>query len=422
MNSRQRIQIALNHEEPDRIPVDFGGTLVSSMNVSIVYKLRQALGLDKPDTPVKVVEPFQMLGEIGNDLMEILGIDCIGLNSNKNIFNIENKNWKHWDGYHSIPVLVPEKFNTRPNKDGSIYMYPEGDESAPPSGIMPKGGYYFDVLIRQPKIIEENLNVVDNLEEFGYVTNEDITFFSNNAKTLFSTTDKAIIANFGGTSFGDIALVPGPQLKYPKGIRDVEEWYISLALRKKFIIDIFEKQTEIALVNLKKIYKQVKDIITAVYVSGTDFGTQRSPLISADTYRKVFKPYHHKINNWIHENTKWKTFIHTCGAIEPLLDDFIEAGFDILNPVQCSAYGMELAALKKKYGKNLVFWGGGIDTQKTLPFGTEKDIYSEVLERIKIFGRSGGFVFNAIHNIQANTPLNNVMAMLDAVKKYSKYN
>ena len=421
MNSRERVNIALNHEEPDRVPVDFGGTLVTGINVSVVYYLRQALKLDKPGTPIKIIEPYQMLGEIDFDLMESLGIDCVGLNGRKNIFNIENENWKYWDGYHNIPVLVPEKFNIKPNNNGSIFMYPEGDEFVPPSGIMPNGGYYFDVIIRQPEISDDTLKVEDNLEEFGYITDDDIDFFSKYAKRLFDNTDKAIIANFGGTSFGDIALIPAPQLKYPKGIRDVGEWYISLAKRKDFIIEIFKKQTEIALKNIAKIYKKIGNIITVVFVSGTDFGTQRSPLISIDTYRQLFKPFHQIINDWIHTNTKWKTFTHTCGAIEPLLADFIEAGFDILNPVQCSAYGMDPAELKRKYGRNIVFWGGGIDTQKTLPFGKEEEVSKEVIERIKIFGKDGGFVFNAIHNIQANTPINNVLTMFETVKKYGKY-
>jgi len=421
VNSRERVNIALNHEEPDRVPVDFGGTLVTGINVSVVYYLRQALKLDKPGTPIKIIEPYQMLGEIDFDLMESLGIDCVGLNGRKNIFNIENENWKYWDGYHNIPVLVPEKFNIKPNNNGSIFMYPEGDEFVPPSGIMPNGGYYFDVIIRQPEISDDTLKVEDNLEEFGYITDDDIDFFSKYAKRLFDNTDKAIIANFGGTSFGDIALIPAPQLKYPKGIRDVGEWYISLAKRKDFIIEIFKKQTEIALKNIAKIYKKIGNIITVVFVSGTDFGTQRSPLISIDTYRQLFKPFHQIINDWIHTNTKWKTFTHTCGAIEPLLADFIEAGFDILNPVQCSAYGMDPAELKRKYGRNIVFWGGGIDTQKTLPFGKEEEVSKEVIERIKIFGKDGGFVFNAIHNIQANTPINNVLTMFETVKKYGKY-
>ncbi|MBN2884035.1 MAG: methyltransferase, partial [Clostridia bacterium] len=125
------------------------------------------------------------------------------------------------------------------------------------------------------------------------------------------------------------------------------------------------------------------------------------------------------INGWIHDNTSWKTFKHSCGAVEPLLDNIIKAGFDIINPVQCSATGMDPGHLKKTYGKDLVFWGGGVDTQKTLPFGTPDEVREEVLSRCEVFSKDGGFVFNAIHNVQADTPVENVAAMIKAVKEFS---
>ncbi|MHB8277899.1 MAG: uroporphyrinogen decarboxylase family protein [Candidatus Humimicrobiaceae bacterium] len=421
MNSRERVEISLDHQEPDRVPIDFGGTLVTSMNVSIIYELRQKLGLDSPQKPIKIIEPFQMLGEIAPDLIEALGIDCVGVNGSKNIFGFSNNNWKPWDGYHDIPTLIPEKFNIQLNKDGSIFQYPEGDKSLKPSGIMPKGGYYFDVIVRQPEINEEELKPADNLEEFGFISDNEIDFFKKQIDKLYSETDKAIIANFGGASLGDIALIPAPHLKNPKGIRDVTEWYISLIKRKDYIKEVFKRQTDIALSNYEKIYNEVGNKIIAIYISGTDFGTQRCPLISTKTYSEIFKPYHSKINSWVHKNTKWKTFIHTCGANEPLIDGFIESGFDILNPVQCSAQGMDPEKLKKKYGENIVFWGGGVDTQKTLPFGKTNDVINEVRKRIKYLSPGGGFIFNAIHNIQANTPIDNVLALFEAIRKYGEY-
>ncbi|MCG2791549.1 MAG: methyltransferase, partial [Actinomycetia bacterium] len=158
--------------------------------------------------------------------------------------------------------------------------------------------------------------------------------------------------------------------------------------------------------------------ISIIFISGTDFGTQRSLFISKDAYRELYKPLHTKVNEWVHKNTKWKTFIHSCGAIEPLISEFIEAGFDILNPIQCSAEGMDPVTLKEKYGKDIVFWGGGVDTQKTLPFGTREEVKKEVEERIKIFNKGGGFVFNTIHNIQAKTPIENVISMIEVVKNF----
>jgi hypothetical protein len=416
MNSRQRVRKALRHEQPDYVPLDLGASAVTGMHVSAVYLLRQALRLDPPGTPVKVVEPYQMLGEIAPDLMESLGVDVVGLSGPRTMFGFENKDWKPWTLFDGTPVLVPGAFNTEPEPNGDILMYPEGDKSAPPSGRMPKGGYYFDTIVRQEPIDDAKLNPEDNLEEFGPISDATLEHFARQADQLFRDTDKAILANFGGTAFGDIALVPAPWLKRPKGIRDVEEWYVSTALRFDYVYEVFRRQCEIALANLAKIYQAVGDRVDAVFITGTDFGTQNGPFISCSTYRKLFQPFHRKVNDWVHEHTPWKTFIHSCGSVADLLPDIIDAGFDILNPVQCSAAGMDPRRLKDRFGDKLTFWGGGVDTQKTLPFGTPEQVRREVQERIAIFGRGGGYVFNTVHNVQANTPQENLVALYEAVK------
>jgi len=421
LSSRERVHVALSHKEADRIPLDLGGTPVTGMNISVVYELRQAMKLDAPHTPIKVIEPYQMLGEIKPDIMDAIGIDTVALNRNRTKFGYKNENWKQWDGYHDIPVLVPQSFNTEMDKDGNVLMYPQGDKTVAPSGIMPKDGWYFDTLIRQQPIDENNLHIEDNLEEFGSLSDEEVNHFMSEAKRLYKETDKAIIANFGGTSFGDIALVPAPQLKSPKGIRDIEEWYVSYNKRKDYIVSVFERQCDIALNNYEILRQVVGEYITAVYVTGTDFGAQAGLLISPETYHKLFYPFHKRVNDWVHENTNWKTFIHSCGSVANLLSSFIDAGFDILNPVQCSASGMEPSLLKKTYGNRITFWGGGVDTQKTLPFGTIEEVREEVINRIKVFGHGGGFVFNAIHNIQPQTPVENVLTLLETFKNHSSY-
>jgi uroporphyrinogen-III decarboxylase len=234
-----------------------------------------------------------------------------------------------------------------------------------------------------------------------------------------ATTGRGVIATFGGTAFGDIALVPAPFLKHPKGIRDIEEWYVSTLTRRPYIHAVFEKQTDIALANLGKIKARVGDRVQAVFICGTDFGTQSSTFCSVDTFRSLYMPYYKRVNAWVHENTPWKTFKHSCGAVETLIPAFIESGFDILNPVQVSAAGMDAGKLKAEYGKDIVFWGGGVDTQRTLMFGTPGDVRAEVLGRCGIFGKDGGFIFNAVHNIQANVPAANVVAMFEAVKEFN---
>jgi hypothetical protein len=229
------------------------------------------------------------------------------------------------------------------------------------------------------------------------------------------------VGNFGGTSFGDIALVPGPMLKHPKGIRDMAEWYMSTVSRRDYVYRIFERQCEIALANLEKIYRVVGNRILIMLAVGTDFGQQNGPFISPGAYRDLYKPFHKQVNDWIHQHTTWKTLIHSCGSVRALLEDFIDAGFDILNPVQCSAAGMNPVELKKGYGDRIVFWGGGVDTQRTLPFGTPEEVRAEVRERIRSFAPGGGFVFNPIHNIQAGTPIENVLAIYETLKEYGHY-
>jgi hypothetical protein len=418
--SRERVELALAHKEPDKVPLDLGGSVTSSMQVNSVYLLRQALGLDAPGTPVKVVEPFQMLGEIAPDLMEALGVDVVGLGMPKNFFGYKNEGWKPWTTFDGTPVLVPESFNTEPDARGDIPMYPQGDRKAPPSARMPNGGWYFDAIVRQPPIDDEKLNVADNLEEFGLVSDDELAYLGRETERLYAT-GKAIVGNFGGTSFGDIALVPGVQLKHPKGIRDIEEWYVSTSIRRDYVYEIFERQCEIALQNLEKIYKVVGDRVTVIWATGTDFGTQNGPFISPRAYRNLFKPFHVEINNWVHRYTPWKSLIHSCGSIWRLLDDMVDAGFDILNPVQTAAVDMAPAALKQKYGDRLTFWGGGIDTQSTLPFGTPEQIRDQVCERMKTFGKQGGFVFNSIHNVQARIPVKNLVALYEAVNEYRNY-
>jgi hypothetical protein len=286
---------------------------------------------------------------------------------------------------------------------------------------MPTDGWFFDSLVRQPPVNDDTLDPQDNLEEFGPISDDVLEHFRTRAEYLYAQTDKAILASFGGTSFGDIALVPAPWLKSPKGIRDIEEWYISTSIRRDYIYEVFDRQCEIAINNLKKIFQAVGNRVTAVFVTGTDFGTQRGPFISGDAYRDLYQPFHRRVNEWVHKNTGWKTFNHSCGSVRALLPDFIEAGFDILNPVQCSATGMAAEELKKDFGTKISFWGGGVDTQHTLPFGTPEEVRTEVRRRIVTFGKGGGFIFNPIHNVQARTPVENVLAMFDTLRNEGKY-
>jgi hypothetical protein len=417
MDSREQFLKTINHIEPGRIVVDLGATSVTGIHVKALAGLREYLGLE--NSPVRVIEPFQMLGEVGEDLMEILGIDIVGAWGRNNMFGIFNHApFKEWKTPWGQIVLVPEGFNVTRDADGNTFLYPEGDMSVPPSAKMPRTGYFFDAIIRQKPVVEEELNPDNNLEEFGLITESDLAHWNAEAERV-NKTGRAVIGSFGGTALGDIALVPAIQLKNPKGIRDVAEWYMSTLIRPDYIKSIYQKQVEIAIENLKSIHSVVGNKVDALFICGTDFGTQESTFCSPDQFDDLWLPYYKKINDWVHQNTSWKTFKHSCGAVKTLLDHFIRAGFDIINPVQINASGMDPQKIKDKYGKNLVFWGGGIDTQKMLPYGTPEQIREHVLRNCEIFNKGGGFVFNTVHNIQANVPVENIIAMFDAIKIFN---
>ena len=416
MNSRERLAATLNHQEPDRVCVDFGATPVTGMHVSAVSRLRREV-LGDPDYRVKVIEPYQMLGEIDDELREALGLDVIGCQPRKTLFATVNTDWKPLTLFDGTEVLVSGDFNiTVDEKSGDWLIYPEGDTSAPPSGRMPKGGYFFDTIIRQEPLDDQRLDPADNLEEFGPLGEEDLAYYRQAAAWLDEHSDCGTVLIIPGTGFGDIALVPAPFLKHPKGIRDVEEWYISTVTRRDYVYTVFEKQCEIGLKNIETLIELLGDRVQVAFVTGTDFGTQRGPFISCETYRDLYLPFHKRVNALIHAKSNWKTFIHSCGSVFDLIPDFIEAGFDILNPVQCSAAKMDPKTLKREFGQEVVFWGGGVDTQKTMAFGTPEEVYREVRERIDIFAPGGGFVFNSIHNIQGNTPTENILAMFRAIR------
>jgi hypothetical protein len=420
MTSRERVQLALDHREADRVPLDLGSTSVTGMHVSTVYRLRQALGLDRPGTPVKVVECYQMQGEIGADLLGAVGADVVGVRSRTARFGFASDGWKEWRLFDGTPVLVPGLFNTEPDVNGDILQYPEGDTSLPPSGRMPKGGFYFDLIVRQHPIDEERLDPEDNVEEFRPLPAEALAGFAADARTQ-SATGRAVVLNLGGTSFGDIGQVPGPMLRDPKGIRDIEEWYVSTLTRRPYVRAVFERQCAIALANLERAHAAIGDLVSVLQVSGADFGAQTGAFIPPDVYRSLYLPFHKAVNDWVHAHTRWRTFIHSCGSVIDLLPGFIEAGFDILNPVQTSAAGMDPRTLKTRFGDRVVFWGGGVDTQKTLPFGTPGEVRREVTGRLAVFSPGGGFVFNPVHNVQAGVPIENLRALYDTVRERGAY-
>ena len=348
MTHKDNIRAALQHKEAEVVPIDFGSTAVTGIHVSCVAALRDHFGLEHH--PVKVHEPYQMLGWIDEDLLEAMGIATTGVPPPKTMFGFPNTGWREFRLPWNQVVLMPSGFVVQEDRQGDLLVFPEGDPKAPPSGRMPVGGFFFDAIIRQPPVEEDRLDPSENTEEFTPISDEDLEYFKTAVDALSRST-RAVVATFGGTAFGDIALVPAPFLKYPRGIRDIAEWYIATATRRDYIHAVFERQTEVALVNLGRIHEAVGNAVECVFVCGTDFGTQTSSFCSPATFDELYAPYYRRVNQWIHAHTTWKTMKHSCGAVEPFISHFIESGFDVLNPVQCSATGMDPATLKDRYGE-----------------------------------------------------------------------
>ena len=418
MNSKERVLAAINHRQSDKVPIDIGAAHNTGISVCALMRLRDALGLPKKDIPI--YETMQMLGEVDDDVRRVLGGDVIGLNNKYDFLGVpfdgDNQLFIMPDGTRT---LINSKHKVRSEQDGRTYLYPQGNDSFGASVLMPKGGYFFDNIDRSPPFDEDHLSPIKDYEDsFPVMDDDEARYYETQAKRLATETEYAVLGVFGRGSLGDPSILPGASSLNPQGIRRYEDWIMAQLLYPEYIHEVFKMHTQSAIRNLE-IYRQaVGDKIQIVVISGTDFGTQGGPIMSINTFRDLYKPYYKKMNDWVHQNTNWKTFYHSCGAIADYLDDFVEMGVDIINPVQLSANGMDGLMLKEKYGDRIVFWGGGVNTQKTLAGRSLDEIEKEVKERLDVFSPGGGYVFATIHNIVGNVPAENIKTVFKTAKEY----
>ena len=279
MTSRERVRAVLQHQLPDRIPLDLGGTMATGIAASTYAKLRTALGL--PRQPVKIAEPLQLLGGVEPEVRELLGIDVIGIDPPMTIFGFRNEGWQSWCLADWTDVLVPEKFVTTTDQHGDTFIYPQGDLNVAPSGHLPKDGYYFDVITRQQPIDEANLSPEDWIDgQVSVLTDDDLAFLQRQVDALYAETDCALTYWWNGGGLGDVAVVPGPWQKHPKGIRDIQLWYMVPLLYPDYLNSIFALQTDIGMKNLELMHQAMGDKLDVICLSGTDFGMQSGPMIN----------------------------------------------------------------------------------------------------------------------------------------------
>jgi hypothetical protein len=426
LSARERLQLTIEHKDPGKVVVDMGSTMTTGINAHALAKLRDALGLEK--RPIKIFDPFQLLGYVEQDVYEALGLDVAPqIDNDWTVFGYENKDWKPWklptiEGEKEpLDVLVGGGF-VLTEDDRYYYLHPQGRLDYPPSVRLPKHGFYFDNIFRTYDTYNEDTSDAkkDFADDFAVFTDEQARNIEKNCDYWYNNSKLGLIGGGGVDGIGDYAFFPGPHIPYPKGCRTLQEWMMLPYTNPNYLKDIYAMQTEVALKNCEIFKQACGDKLQVLQISGTDFGNQRAQMISNDVFNEFYAPYYKQVNDWVHKNTNWKTWYHCCGSVIKLIPDFIKCGWDCLNPVQCSAAGMDPKTLKDTYGDKIVFWGGGVNTQATLPFGTPDDVYKEVTERLEIFAPGGGYVFNTIHDIQAPTAPENLIAMFKAVKDYDE--
>ncbi|RME95391.1 MAG: methyltransferase [Verrucomicrobia bacterium] len=400
MTSRERVWTALEHRQPDRPPIDFGGTRQSGISVFAYARLRRHLGLPE-EPPPRVFDVYQMLAEIEPAVAERFGADVVGLNRRAVAFGIVNADWKPWTFEDGTRALVPGGFNPDREPDGTWVLRRDGEVIA----AMPAGGWYFDRLEKLPGALHPDLDewVPPRLGP------QELEHLAAEARRLRDTTDKAVIAPLG----------PPYELFYGLGTGDFAAWMITFASEPDYVRRLYDKLVTAWLEDLEAFHGAVGDRIDILQFND-DFGTQRAPFLSVRAFRELVMPAYKRGLDWIHQNTPWKVFLHSDGALGPLIPSIIEMGVDILNPVQTTAAGMDPRRLKKEFGDRLVFWGGSCDCQGTLTRGTPEQVAAEARAHLDVLQPGGGHVFASVHNIQANVPPENIVALFDTALHYGQ--
>lgn len=402
MTSRERVRMALRHQEPDKVPIDFGGMRSTGISAMAYNKLKEYLGIKGGVT--KLYDIQQQLAEPELEIVDMMGGDVVQLHRLEPSFGIKIDRWKPGKLPDGSDCIEPYDLNPVVNEKGGLDIK-AGDTVI---ATMPKGGYYYDVVYHA----YENVETKEDIDKLPVpvITDEELEYLRKEAKRLYETTDKAILGAFGGNIFEMGQVEWG-----------YEKYFSMLALEPELMHYYHQRLADAWLVALERYLGAVGEYIDVIQF-GDDLGTQLNSQISVDMYREMIKPYHKVQYQYVRKNyPNVKVFLHCCGAIYNLIPDLIDAGVEVLNPVQLSAKGMDPVRLKQEFGKDLVFWGAGCNTQTTATFGTVDEVAAEVEKYMKIFAPGGGFVFTQIHNIQVNVPPENVVAIYETAKKFRNY-
>jgi len=408
MDSRTRLLIALKHEEPDRIPIDFGSIPQTSANALVYWELRKLLGLS--EKPVRICDP-SMRVEVDKEVLEALHVDVIDVDRTLEPTIPLSKGWKVWV-YRGVPVEIPDDIDIVKKNDG-YYAYRGNDLI----GIMSLNGYYFESPSRvRHRYPLQDAKTVDDVKKYDWdkhkISDEYIDILRRKAEYLYKNTSYGLVTRAGSWGLHD----NGGQ-----NLRGWSTWLSDLRLRKPLAEAILDNIMDVLMYNVKKVIDTIGQYIHIYLVFYDDLGTEEGPQISPQTFREFYKHRYEEVISYIKRHSKAYVAIHSCGSIFPLIRELIDVGIDVLNPVQISAKGMDPEKLKKEYGEQITFWGGGADTQHVLPLASPQEVAEHVKKLIKIFAPRGGFIYASVQTIQPHTPAENVLTAFKTAYEYGRY-
>ena len=397
MTPRQRIIAALEHREPDCLPIDFAGTECSSIHMIAYDTLRKHLSIEP--RPMRAACLIQMLAEADSEIQDSFNADATAL-------YFYPQKWKKWNSGWGFDVEVPDLWRPEELDNGQSVIR---DANGVIRLERPEGGYYFDPVsfvfsdIKTPAEFDEYPKVFDRWD-WPSVTDETVDQYAARAKKLYASTDRAVVASWR------MHYLQGGQI-----MRGYEQFMVDLLTDEPLVRGLLDRLHAAYMERAETFLKVMADSVDVIFLTD-DLGTQNAPLLNPDTYRKLIKPYWAELIALIQRYNK-KTLMHSCGAVSEFIPDLIEMGVDAVNPVQITAAGMEPARLKKEFGADIAFWGGGISTQGVLDRGTVQEVQDEVKRNVDTFAPGGGFVFTQVHNIQYNVPPENIVAAYQTARE-----
>ncbi len=401
MNSRERTLTALSHREPDRVPIDLGSSLVTGINGVAYHRLKQYLGLD--GQPVRLADIILQLAEVEEPVRQRFGVDVVGLPLLEPLPGVHNTHWKPWTLPDGSPALISADFCPEVSEKGDLLI--RADDGSI-SQWMPAGTCHF--VPRDAPLANATLEDIERFEPHR-LSDEELDFAHHAARRLRDETEYAIFGWFGGSLF------EGAQFA-----RGWVNFMMDLKRAPDFATALVERLAQAAQADLERYLDAVGEFVDVVGF-GDDFGVQAGLQISRAYYQRYFLPHHQRLYGLVHARTQAHVFLHSCGSVYDLIPDLIEAGVDVLNPVQTSAAKMEPERLKQTFSDQLTFWGGGSCPQQVLPWSTPEEVETDVRERLRIFAPGGGYVFAPTHDIQPDISPRNITAMYDAALKWGRY-